>query len=185
MAQPSPSPAPTPAPAGPDETAYVLNTRDALKLWLILQEDTGRLDAGKARALWQDWKTYPNKAASYFSTAQDVAMLRVIAKDFTSPLARVYIKEYKGKPYIILKGVPSARKILTGTRYGVENPKIISMRLGYRGAADSIREGGMLTLVLVSAFDVVDYLMTDRATVADLVGRRLRPGCYRQPLSSD
>ncbi len=166
-----PSPNATPTPLRVDETAYVLSTRDALKLWLIVQEETGKLTPQRAQQLWQQWKQYPNAATNYFSTAQDLAMLRTISKEFGSPSARMYIKEYRGKPYLILKGSPLARKVLTGTRYGLENPKVVVMRLTRAGVSESVREGGMLTLVLVSAFDIFDYVMNDQETLADLVGQ--------------
>ena len=84
---------------------------------------------------------------------------------------RIYLKDYGGKTHIILKGWPGLRKVLTGTRYGVENPKVISMGLGTRGAMNAIKEGGILTAILVTAYDVFDYFMGDRETLSDLMGQ--------------
>ncbi len=84
---------------------------------------------------------------------------------------RVYVKAYRGKTHIVLKGSPGLRKILTGTKYGVNNPKITSMGLGTKGAMNSIKEGGMITVVLVTAFDIFDYFMNYREMLTELFGK--------------
>lgn len=84
--------------------------------------------------------------------------------------AKAYIKTYGGKAHIILKGQPGLRSILTGTKYGIKNPKVVSMGLGKTGAIAAAKQGGILTVVLLSAYRVVDYFLTDQATLSRLVG---------------
>jgi hypothetical protein len=83
---------------------------------------------------------------------------------------QAYIKTYGGKPHIILKGYPGLRKILTGTRYGIKHPKVITMGLGRAGAINAARSGGILSVVLMSTYRVIDYFLTDQATLSRLIG---------------
>jgi len=61
-------------------------------------------------------------------------------------------------------------KILTGTKYGINNPKVVTMGLGKAGALGAAKMGGMISIVLLSVYRVVDYFLTDRATLSRLVG---------------
>lgn len=87
--------------------------------------------------------------------------------DFTT---KAYIKTYGGKPHIILKGHPGLRRVLTGTKYGIKNPKIITMGLGKSGAIHAAKSGGIISVVLLSAYRVADYFLTDQATLNQLIG---------------
>ncbi|WP_020159901.1 hypothetical protein [Methylobacter marinus] len=44
------------------------------------------------------------------------------------------------------------------------------MRLGRAGAINAARSGGILSVVLMSAYRVVDYFLTDQATLSRLIG---------------
>ncbi len=161
-----------------DETLWVLSDDAAAKLWLILQEERGAITAAKAadlwrqwKAIWKQWKSTPRTGAEYYSTGLDILTLKRIIVDFGTMFGRVYYKEYRGVPHIILKGYPGLRKVLTAPKYGVENPKVIAMGLGKKGAVESIKEGGILTIVLVTAYDVIDYVLTDQMTLPQLVGQ--------------
>lgn len=84
--------------------------------------------------------------------------------------ARAYIKTYGGKPHIVLKGHAGLRTILTGTKYGIQNPKVISMGLGKASAVNAAKQGGILTVVLLTAYRVADYFLTDQTTLSQLIG---------------
>lgn len=152
-----------------DHTVYIYSQDEARAAWLADQVRQGKLLAEKARQLYKEWKAFPEKAASYFSTAGDLMTLTRLARDL-GPLEQFYVKEYKGQLYLILKGNAKLRSILTGTRYGVENAKIVSMGLGYKGAMESIHGGGVLTAVLVSAVDVMTEVLSDHPSLTRLIG---------------
>lgn len=44
------------------------------------------------------------------------------------------------------------------------------MGLGKAGAVAATKQGGIITIVLLSAYRVIDYLLTDQATLSQLVG---------------
>lgn len=119
---------------------------------------------------WKHLKSKFETGANFTAHGKDAVTLAKLIGDLGAAGARVYVKTYGGKPHIILKGRPGLRKILTGTRYGIKNPKVISMGLGKAGAISAVRSGGILTVVLLSAYRVADYFLTDGATLSQLVG---------------
>ncbi len=80
----------------------------------------------KIQQAWQTIKSKIEAGTSYYASADDVVTMTKLVGDLGGFGSRVYIKTYGGKPHIILKGRPGLRSILTGTKYGIKNPKIIS-----------------------------------------------------------
>lgn len=119
---------------------------------------------------WQKIRGISNTGASYYSSADDAVTLAKLIGDLGGVGVRSYVKNYGGKPHIILKGYPGLRKILTAPKYGIKNPKVISMGLGKAGAVSAAKVGGIVTVVLLTAYRVVDYFLTDEATLSRLIG---------------
>lgn len=122
------------------------------------------------QAAWQKIKGKASVGANYYSSADDVVTMAKLIGDLGGIGARAYIKNYGGKPHIVLKGHAGLRRVLTGTKYGIKNPKVISMGLGKAGAITAAKQGGILTVVLLSAYRVADYFLTDQATLTQLIG---------------
>ena len=122
------------------------------------------------KAAWQKIKGKIGAGASYYASADDAVAMAKLVGDLGGIGARAYIKNYGGKPHIVLKGHAGLRTILTGTKYGIKNPKVVSMGLGKVGAITAAKQGGILTVVLLSAYRVIDYFLTDQATLSQLVG---------------
>lgn len=122
------------------------------------------------QAAWQKIKGKVGFGANYYASADDAVTMAKLVGDLGSVGARAYIKSYGGKPHIILKGHAGLRTVLTGTKYGIKNPKVISMGLGKAGAVAAAKQGGILTVVLLSAYRVADYFLTDQATLGQLIG---------------
>lgn len=119
---------------------------------------------------WEKLRDKLNFVANYTASALDVTTLGMLVGDMGSVGAKVYIKKYGGKAHIILKGRPGLRTILTGTKYGIKNPKVIAMGLGRAGAINAAKSGGLLTVVLLTTYRVADYFLTDEATLTQLIG---------------
>lgn len=129
--------------------------------------------ASKKESVQQAWNKVKGKAetgASYYASADDVRTLTKLVGELGSFTAKAYVKTYGGKPHIILKGHPGLRKILTGTKYGVSNPKVVTMGLGKAGAVHAAKSGGILSIVLISAYRIADYVLTDESTLTQLIG---------------
>ncbi len=119
---------------------------------------------------WQKLKGKAESGASYYASADDLRTLSKLAGDLGGFATKAYVKTYGGKPHIILKGHPGLRRVLTGTKYGIKNPKVITMGLGKAGAIHAAKSGGILSVVLLSAYRVADYFLTDQATLSQLIG---------------
>ena len=52
----------------------------------------------------------------------------------------------------------------------MQNAKVIKMGLDKYGAVQAAKGGGLLTIVLVTEFRVIDYFLTDSATLNQLIG---------------
>ena len=122
------------------------------------------------QAAWQKLKGKAEVGASYYASTDDAVTMAKLIGDLGGVGARAYIKSYGGKPHIILKGHAGLRTVLTGTKYGIKNPKVISMGLGRSGAVTAAKQGGILTVVLLSAYRVADYFLTDQTTLSQLIG---------------
>ena len=80
--------------------------------------------------------------------------------------AEVYAKG----SYLIFKGPPALRNVLTGTRYLKTNPQIVQLGLGIKGAGHVAKGGFVLGLVVSSGVEITDFIFNDEKTMYDLVG---------------
>lgn len=149
---------------------FVLDRDSMMRLWLADQVESRRMTQAQADALWARYKGETRFVANYFSTGTDLALLTKLARDLRTPLGRVYFKDYGGKTHIVFKGRAGLRKILTGTRYGVQNAKVISMGMGKAGIRASARGGTVVSCFLLTAYNIADYFLRDGATLGQLLG---------------
>lgn len=119
---------------------------------------------------WQKIKGKTKSGANYYASADDLRTFSKLVGDLGGFAAKAYVKTYGGKPHIILKGHPGLRNVLTGTKYGIKNPKVVTMGLGKAGAIHAAKFGGILSIVLLSTYRVADYFLTDQATLSQLIG---------------
>lgn len=118
---------------------------------------------------WKQLKGTAQLFANWLSTGGDLVTLTKLLSDLGG-VGEFYIKQYGGKSHIILKGYPRFRNILTASKYGVVNPKVIKLGLGARGAMHAAKTGGIVTVLLITAYRITDYLLTDDATLSRLIG---------------
>ena len=83
---------------------------------------------------------------------------------------KVVEKTVDGRRYVILKGYPGLRKVLKGTRYIANNPKIISFAVGKLGVNNSIRQGAKLSVLLTAPINVLKFLLNEQFTLSALIG---------------
>lgn len=153
-----------------DAEVYVLDRDAMMRLWLHDKVEANALSQMEANALWRRYQTESKFIANYFSVTDDIALLTKLARDLKHPLARCYFKNYGGKAHIIFKGRAGVRAILTGTKYGVQNAKVINMGLGRAGVRASAKGGTILSIFLLTAWNIADYVVRDEATLSQLIG---------------
>lgn len=108
------------------------------------------------------------KAAGYVSPANDTLTVIRICKDLGLN-GKYVIKTVGSKQYVIFKGYPGLRTIFTAPNYLTTNPKVVRMAIGDVGVKNSIRVGGMITIVLFAGLEILQYMIGE-STLTELVG---------------
>lgn len=121
---------------------------------------------------WTRNKNSIKNKGSYLPVLGDVKILAVLAYDMKKGgrmFSKYRINTYAGKSYIVFNGYPGLRTHLTGTRYLISNPKVVSMGVGKLGAANAIKGGVIISVIFTVAFHAIEQVLNDRATWHDFV----------------
>lgn len=145
---------------------YVISFEEMDKVVASLQPP----ERNKIKGAWESIRGTAGVGANYYSSSTDAVKLARLVGDLGGISSQAYIKHYGGKPHIVLKGTPGLRKILTGTKYGIQHPKVVSLGLGRHAAVGAAKAGGLISLVLISAYRIADYALTDEITLSRLIG---------------
>lgn len=155
-----------------NQEIYVLDEPSMVRLWLTVKVDSNAMTQAQANRFWDSYAREGSRyLATYFATVGDVVTLTKLANDLGTPLGKVAFKSYNGKTHVIFKGHPGLRKILTGTRYGVTNAKVVSLGIGEKGVRQAVRKGGILSIILVTAWNIVDFVLSDNVTLGQFIGQ--------------
>jgi len=154
--------------------ASVVDLQHMVRIWTERQVRAGKVTAAKANEFWQKHgSNYLEKLKSYFPIGKDIregaGTVRLIVSEL-GIMGRYYIKEYRGRPHIVFKGHAGARQFLTGTRYGIQHHKIISLKMTTAGMKAAAKGGLVFGILFCTVIDVVDYVTKDRATLGQLFG---------------
>ena len=85
--------------------------------------------------------------------------------------ARSYIKTTATGTYIIITGYAGLRRqLLQGTRFLAANPRMVQMGLGIRGLQNVAKGGFLLSLMVGTGIETLDFIFNDEKTIHDLVG---------------
>jgi len=85
--------------------------------------------------------------------------------------ARSYIKTTATGTYIIITGYAGLRRqLLQGTRFLAANPRMVQMGLGIRGLQNVAKGGFLLSLVVGTGIETLDFIFNNEKTMHDLVG---------------
>ncbi|MGK9233838.1 hypothetical protein KXS07_20050 [Inquilinus limosus] len=85
---------------------------------------------------------------------------------------RYYTKKINGQTYVILRGYAGLRKVLTGSRYLLTNPKVIAYGLTSAARAAEGTVNVIITIVVMVPMEIVRYLM-DEQTLSRTFGEIL------------
>lgn len=86
---------------------------------------------------------------------------------------QIYYKTVEGKIYVILKGPPGQRNILTGTRYLNTNPQIVQFGLAKVTVKDAVKSGFKVSFIVygvVKAVDAMEMILKDEGLKASFFG---------------
>ncbi|WP_148873284.1 hypothetical protein [Serratia marcescens] len=77
---------------------------------------------------------------------------------------------HKGVTYIKITGYPSVRRILNGTRYSVNNPKILELGIGKLGINMGILSGALWCVYFSAAQRIAEFIFSSEHDVATFIG---------------
>lgn len=159
---------------------YVLNT---LQLEKALNENTQHImlltiDEGYAVAkfLYDNGTTYAGNIRDSVSGANNITKLYSYrdAGKLVFTLKGRGIKAipytHNGVMYIKITGYPSIRRILNGTRYAINNPKILELGIGKAGINAGILSGARFCIHFAAAQRVVEFIFSSEYEVAAFIG---------------
>lgn len=177
-------------------SAYCVDLNSALKIWIRDQVERGRLTSAAENQIlnntsWlRDCSHYPsenelrslgtqlakfsvdlaNWVKDNVAISLDMKFISKIWSDLGGSLGKVRYSTYNGKLYIIFKGNQKARKLIVGTRYLVNNPKLIALGVGQAGAKKFLKGGAVFSVVIVSAVNIINFILHDEMTFKEFAG---------------
>jgi len=77
---------------------------------------------------------------------------------------------YKGVTYIKITGYASLRRIVNGTRYAVNNPKILELSIGRAGIHHGIMSGARFCIYFSAAQRTLELIFSSEHDVATFIG---------------
>lgn len=120
---------------------------------------------------WNKHKNNIKEKLNYAVPIMDLNTVRKLIQEFGFKVQQLRIEKHpNGKSYVIFKGYPGNREIFTGTRYLVDNPKVVQMAVGSKGIVKSAKGGFLITFVIFTTIEVFHYFMGDGATLAEMLG---------------
>lgn len=84
---------------------------------------------------------------------------------------KVLLKNSGGRQYVIFKGAKNSRKLITGTRYLADNPKVVSLGVGKLAQAKSITKGCKIAFVVDAGINIAEFLLSDEHSLSKLIGK--------------
>ncbi|MBX3315796.1 MAG: hypothetical protein KF902_02915 [Phycisphaeraceae bacterium] len=117
----------------------------------------------------EDFIAMAKVAANYTAPTLDLRTLERLCKEMGIS-GRATIKTVNGKQYVVLSGYPGLRKTLTGTRYGINNPKIVQIGIGRASIVKSAIKGGGFTVILTVGADILEAVLKDEDLMTSKLG---------------
>lgn len=156
------------AQATPHDDHFVFDLRNGARIWLseavrrgeIAERDAAaairNIDAGKATDVTEEQvKVWLGPVKDSFG---NVGIARKLVADFGKWWnVRVYFKTGAHGDLVIIRGWPNGRQLLKGTRYRVDNIKIMELQIGRPGIMAAAKESAKFGLILVVAVDLVQF----------------------------
>ena len=77
---------------------------------------------------------------------------------------------YQGKLYVKITGYPSLRRILNGTRYRINHPKVLEVGIGSAGFRNNIMSGARFCIWFSACWRFIEVVFKSEHDVAALLG---------------
>lgn len=157
---------------------YTLDASDTLHLWVAVQRTEGVPDQ-KAEKRLNDLTGLDISLAAlelsrdYGAHLKDAAILAALGADLARSgnlLSHYYVTQHNGKHYIVFKGNQRLRKIITGTRYLANNPKIMKLGIGGDAMKATLKSGVMVSVIFSASLNSIKWLFEEDFRWTDWFG---------------
>ncbi len=152
----------------PKDDSYVFDLKNGLRVWMseavrrgeVLEKDAEasirNIDVDKAINKGEDYvKLLVGTVKDSFGS---IGIAQKLVKDFGKWWGvRVYFKAGTNGDLVIIRGWPNGRQLLSGTRYRVDNVKIMELQIGKPGIEAAAKESARFGVYLVIAVDLFQF----------------------------
>lgn len=139
--------------AATEKATFIGDTNlDSLPIFALSLEEMDqviRLRTKEENSKFQ-WETLKNKietTINYSPSVWDKALLGQLVSEWEYAGTQSFIKIYKGKPHIMLKGRPELRNILDGVSHASESAKVVNIGLARPATVNAVKSDSFLTTV--------------------------------------
>lgn len=145
---------------------YALQANELAGIWVNMKKKKSQLTDAEIEDAFETLTGYSLTAVrEHGSTVSSSVVLAQLATDMRrsgSIFTTYRVVQHEGRKFIVFNGKPELRKYLTGTRYTLKNPKIISMGVG-KAAMKNLAKGSILfTLVASPATRTIEWLFANK-----------------------
>ncbi|MFO7787428.1 MAG: hypothetical protein R6W87_06570 [Halospina sp.] len=145
---------------------YALQANELAGIWVNMKKKKSQLTDAEIEDAFETLTGYSLTAVrEHGSTVSSSVVLAQLAADMRrsgSIFTTYRVVQHEGRRFIVFNGKPELRKYLTGTRYTLKNPKIISMGVG-KAAMKNLAKGSILfTLVASPATRTIEWLFANK-----------------------
>lgn len=148
--------------------SYVFDIRNGLRIWLSEAVRRGEVSARDANDTIHKIDMHKAVDAGFdytkllTGTVKDAFEMKSIGDKLVKDFGRwwqveVYIKPGAKGDLVIFKGWPTARKVISGTRYAVDNIKMLEIQVGKPGIRAAAKASAKFGIYLVVAVDMVQF----------------------------
>ena len=149
--------------------SYVFDLRNGLKIWLGEAVRRGEVSARDANDTVQRINMHKAVDTSFdltkllTGTVKDAFEMKGIGQKLVKDFGcwwrvEVYFKQGAKGDLVIFKGWPAARTTISGTRYALDNIKMLEMQVGRPGIRAAAKASAKFGVVLCVAVDLVQFV---------------------------
>ncbi|KER01707.1 hypothetical protein LGZ99_16800 [Photorhabdus temperata] len=112
-----------------------------------------------------------NPVSTYAGNIYDLHGFYEVCREFKrlNITATIHMGE-NGNRYIHLSGHAGLRRLVRGTRYGANHPKMLAMGIGQQGLNSSIVKGVRFCIIFSIGYRMIESIFKDEYTLADFIG---------------
>ena len=162
--------------ASREAEVHYLDFDNALKIWVEMKVEAGEVSEEAAEALrhgWLEGSGFAPAVKTFLPPALGaVTPARVVADLKRGGTFHARIVSRGGTDYIVFRGNHRLRRLITGTRYRLDNTRVVKMGFGRAGAKMAARGNVLISVFVCGGINgarwMVEHDYTWRNFVADM-----------------